>query len=142
MDHDQFDKTWKQLEQRWEKGFEQLSLAEQQAIALWWLEAETMNGTLNQFFWNSSGDLALIARDGLVRLQQPITLKALDSALAYFGAQYPVDRDQRMDMLEEIEAQHGEDVFTPASRIIQDLPERFVEAAVADIAHIYAQQTS
>ena len=86
MDHDQFDKTWKQLEQRWEQGFEQLSLAEQQAIALWWLEAETMNGTLNQFFWNSSGDLALIARDGLVRLQQPITLKALDSALAYFGA--------------------------------------------------------
>ena len=47
-----------------------------------------------------------------------------------------------MDMLEEIEAQHGPDVFTPASRIIQDLPERFVEAAVTDIAQRYAQQTS
>ncbi|WP_370682442.1 hypothetical protein [Comamonas sp. GB3 AK4-5] len=52
--------TWTLLEQRWDQGFEWLLQEEKEAIALWWLEAETMNGTLNQFFWNSAGDLHLL----------------------------------------------------------------------------------
>ena len=131
--------TWKQLEKNWGNGFDSLMKEEQEALALWWLEAETMNGTLNQFFWNSSGDLALIALSGLKELKVPITLKAFMSALEYFGELYPVNREQRMARLEEIEAAHGEDVFTPAYRIIQDLPEDFVQAALFRLEVLYAR---
>lgn len=131
--------TWKQLEKNWENGFDSLIKEEQEALALWWLEAETMNGTLNQFFWNSSGDLALIALSGLRGLNAPITLKAFQSALDYFGKSYPVDHEQRMACLEEIESAHGEDVFTPASRIIQDLPEDFVQSAVSRLEKLYTR---
>ncbi len=97
-----------------------------------------MNGTLNQFFWNSTGDLALVAMSALQDLRMPITAKALASALAYFGDSYPVARDERVKQLEIIEAAHGVDVFTPASRIIQDLPEDFVQAAVDRLEKHYA----
>lgn len=130
--------TWKRLEARCDQGFDILLREEQEAIALWWLEAETMNGTLNQFYWNSAGDMALLARGGLRSLGMPITLAALESTLAHFGDDYPLDRDARMAVLEAIEERHGEDVFTPASRIIQDLPEDFVQAAVDRLAVLYA----
>jgi hypothetical protein len=131
--------TWTRLEDNWDKGFATLSQEEQEAVALWWLEAETMNGTLNQFFWNSAGDLALIAMSGLQALHMRVTAKALASALAYFGDTYPVARDERMKQLESIEAEHGADVFTPASRIIQDLPEDFLQAAVDRLEKHYAR---
>ena len=130
--------TWKRLEARWDQGFEHLLGEEQQAIALWWLEAETMNGTLDQFFWNSSGDLALIARAGLESLHMPITLQAFASALAHFGPDYPIDRAQRMARLQAIEARYGTDVFIPASRVIQRLPEDFVQAAADRLTRLYA----
>lgn len=131
--------TWKQLEENWGNGFDSLMKEEQETLALWWLEAETMNGTLNQFFWNSSGDLALIALSGLKALNAPTILKAFMFALKYFGESYPIDREQRMARLEEIEAAHGEDVFTPASRIIQDLPEDFVRASLSRLEAVYAR---
>lgn len=130
--------TWKRLEENWSNGFDLLMKEEQEALALWWLETETMNGTLNQFFWNSSGDLALIALSGLQGLSAPITLSAFMSALAYFGESYPADRELRMARLEEIESVHGEDVFTPASRVIQELPEDFLQAALARLEALYA----
>jgi hypothetical protein len=130
---------WKRLEERWDQGFGTLLPEEQEAIALWWLEAETMNGSLNQFFWNSSGDLALIAVAGLKNLDAPTTLRAFESALKYFGNHYPTSREARMQVLEAIEREHGSDVFTPASNVIQDLPERFVEAAVERLTSIYVR---
>jgi hypothetical protein len=131
--------TWERLEKNWGNGFDSLMREEQEALALWWLEAETMNGTLNQFFWNSSGDLALIALSGLKELNAPITLRAFMSALEYFGESYPVDRELRMAHLQEIESAHGEDVFTPASRVIQELPEDFIQAALARLEALYAR---
>jgi len=130
--------TWKRLEERWNEGFGNLLPEEQEAIALWWLEAETMNGTLNQFFWNSSGDLALVALAGLRKLNMPITMAAFESALRLFGDNFPTDRTERMTVLEKMEGEHGADVFTPASNIIQDLPEDFVQAAVNRLARVYA----
>lgn len=130
--------TWKKLEDRWSLGFETLLPEEQEALALWWLEAETMNGSLSQFFWNTSGDLALIALSGLKSLSMPITQQALESALAFFGPDYPLERDARMAVLEKIEEEHGEEVFTPASDIISALPEDFVQAAVDRLEKCYA----
>ncbi|WP_255990474.1 DMP19 family protein [Chitinolyticbacter albus] len=131
--------TWKRLEENWANGFNSLMKEEQEALALWWLEAETMNGTLNQYFWNSSGDLALIALSGLENLNMPVTLEAFREALKYFGDPYPVNRELRMDRLEEIETTYGEEVFTPPSRIIQELPEDFVQAVVSRLEAVYAR---
>lgn len=129
--------TWQRLDKNWGNGWDSLTQFEQEALALWWLEAETMNGTLNQFFWNSSGDLALIALAGLEAFNMPITLAAYQSALSFFGETYPLDREKRMAQLTVIENQFGVEVFTPASRIIQDLPEDFVQAAVDRLTVIY-----
>ena len=131
--------TWKRLENNWKNGFESLTREEKEAIALWWLESETMNGTLDQFFHNSSGDLALIALSGLESLSTPVTLQAFRSSLSYFGHSYPTDRNQRMATLEEIEARHGADVFAAASRVIQDLPENFLQSAVDRLELAYAR---
>lgn len=130
--------TWKRLEENWARGFDCLQQEEQETLALWWLESETLNGTLNQFFWNSSGDLAMLALAGLKKLTAPVTLAAFTSALAYFGDDYPSNRELRMRKLEMLEAQFGADLFTPASRIIQDLPEDFVGAALQRLALVYA----
>ena len=130
--------TWQRLEARWADGFEQLHAHEQEAIALWWLEAETMNGTLDQYFWNSAGDQALIALRGLHSLQVPVTIEAFGAALALFGEHYPCERDARMDVLQTLEAQHGEGLFNAPSRVIQDLPEDFVQAALDRLQRLYA----
>ena len=63
-----------------QRSFDTLLAQEQEAIALWWLEAETMNGRLDQYFWNSAGDQALIALRGLHSLHMPITSKAFGTA--------------------------------------------------------------
>jgi hypothetical protein len=41
--------TWTVLKSRWrELGFDGLTSIEREAIALWWLEAEVMNGGLQR----------------------------------------------------------------------------------------------
>ncbi|MEQ9488551.1 MAG: DUF4375 domain-containing protein, partial [Alphaproteobacteria bacterium] len=60
---------WKRLESRWRDiGFDGLDPVEREAIALYWLEAEVMNGGFEQYFSNSSGDSVAEAIRGLGRL--------------------------------------------------------------------------
>ena len=136
--------TWKTLEKRWDAlGFAELQQNEQETIALFWLEAEVMNGGFDQYFWNSSGDLLPQACSGLQRLGMPITLGLVDQAItAFCVGPYPVDRTQRHGELERAEATSPERyvaAIEAATRGLQDLPERFLEAAVADLAQTYAR---
>ena len=131
--------TWQRLEQRWDNGFESLMKEEQETIALYWLEAETMNGSMHQFFSNSSGDLAPLALSGLQSLNLPITLEAFKSALEFFGENYPINREVRAECLKHIESVHGEEVFTPASEAIIEFREDFLQAAADRLTEIYAR---
>jgi Domain of unknown function (DUF4375) len=132
---------WKQLEARWDKGFEQLLPQEQEAIALWWLEAETMNGGLDQFFHNSAGDMALLALAGLKRLNCMATYSVLnDIMILVFGDNYPVEREQRFPYLAEIEAKLGPDYDRLATNFIQDLSEDFVSLAIENLEKLYANK--
>lgn len=52
-----YEAVWPKLEKRWEwaednfaDGIARLLPQEQQAVALWWLEAECNNGSLSQIF--------------------------------------------------------------------------------------------
>lgn len=132
--------TWKKLESRWKNGFETLLPEEQETIALWWLEAETFNGTLDQFFHNSSGDLALLAEAGLKRLNLPITLGALQRAMALFGEDYPVEGDQRHPRLKQLRQEYGDDLFEPETEVIVELPEAFIEIAVEALQALYTSR--
>jgi Domain of unknown function (DUF4375) len=130
--------TWKMLETRWEKGFENLETEEQEVLALYWLEAETMNGSLSQFFWNSSGDLAPLALAGLTRLQCLKTAQFLNQSMHLINAEnYPLDHDKRMIYLEKLEKSHGLDVFKEASDFITDLTEDFLPLAIASLEKRY-----
>lgn len=145
-----YEAVWPKLEKRWEwaednfadDGIARLLPQEQQAIALWWLEAECNNGSLSQFFFNSSGEFALSALDGLQRLKLPKTYAALHSAIAYFGGDYPLDRERRMDKLFEIEEQFGEDVFDEANDIITGGADEdyFMDLVLADLDALYRER--
>ena len=150
-----YEAVWPKLEKRWEwaednfaDGIARLLPREQQAIALWWLEAECNNGSLSQFFFisqfffNSSGEFALSALDGLQRLKLPKTYAALHSAIAYFGGDYPLDRERRMDKLFEIEEQFGEDVFDEANDIITGGADEdyFMDLVLADLDALYRER--
>ncbi|RZL63560.1 MAG: DUF4375 domain-containing protein [Variovorax sp.] len=137
------ERTWETLERRWGEGFDALWPEEQQTIALWWLVSETMNGGLDQFFWNSSGDQAVLARAGLRRLQLSVTGAALDRALAHFGPAYPENREARHAALNRLIDHLGEAsfdrLFDQETRVIQDYAERCDEVAVADLKRRYAE---
>ena len=144
-----YEAVWPKLEKRWEwaednfaDGTARLLPQEQQAVALWWLEAECNNGSLSQFFFNSSSEFALSALDGLQRLKLPKTYAALHSAIAYFGGDYPLDRERRMDKLFEIEEQFGGDVFDEASDIITGGADEdyFMDLVLADLDALYRER--
>jgi Domain of unknown function (DUF4375) len=131
--------TWKMLETRWDKGFDALEPEEQEVLALYWLEAETMNGGLDQFFWNSSGDLAPLALAGLKRLNCIQTYTVLsDLMMLVFGENYPIKREGRFPFLEKIEAKLGPEYDRKATNYIQDLSEDFLPMAVKSLEKRYA----
>lgn len=131
--------TWKTLESRWANGFDTLEPEEQEAIALYWLEAETMNGGLDQFFHNSSGDMALLSLAGLKRLNCMQTYTVLNDLITLvFGDKYPIIREDRFSFLDKIRAKLGPDYDRQATNFIQDLHEDFLTIAVANLEKRYA----
>ena len=127
------------LDHRWgEIGFENLEREEQEALALFWLEAEVMNGGLHQYFLNSSGDLYPLAISALERLGAPISLHALRTAATKLGSVYPVERDKRIDVVEQFDTDI--DPFEAETKALQDLPEHFFDMALVNIAISYSIQ--
>jgi hypothetical protein len=126
------------LRERWERlGFDALGRPEQEAVALYWLEGELMNGGLHQFFGNSSGDLSEHVRSGLQRLDCPVSLGLFDTAVATLGVGSALaSRDARNEALQRL----GLDVdpFDAETRALQDLPEDFFRRALDDLMQEYA----
>lgn len=127
------EKLYEKLEARWEKlGFESLEREEQETIALFWLESEVMNGGLHQYFLNSSGDMFPFALSGLRRIGAKKSLHALESAAEKLGSIYPENRDDRIDILEQL----GENVdpFKVETGVLQELQERLFDISLASLA--------
>ena len=136
------DDCWRVLEGRWVHGFATLLAEEQEAIALYWLVAETMNGTAEQFFKNSSGELANLAMAGLRRLQLPQTYSALTAVMAHFGSTYPTDHELRRQQMRVIQAdpQAASDfvqALDRATAVILAYEERCDEVAVKGLRPRY-----
>lgn len=117
------------LRNRWgELGFDYLEDVEKEAIALFWLEAEVMNGGLHQYFWNFSRDLYPFAVSGLKRINALESLEPLQIAAAKMGDIYPLDRWLRTETLEKL-GMDG-DPFDSETNLLQDLPEHFFDMSL------------
>jgi hypothetical protein len=123
---------------------------EREAIALYWLEAEVMNGGFEQYFSNSSGDSVAEAIRGLSRLSCTATLSILNEAIAELGVDSGKlhDRESRARRLSFI-AQEWERVgsgepepFDGPTNRLQDLHERFFERACLALAAPYGLEST
>ena len=124
------------LKERWSAlGFEALSRPEQEAVALFWLEGEVMNGGLHQFFANSSGDLSALVLSGLSRLGAKQTLAQFQSAVGKLGAGPALqDRETRLSRLERLPPE----TFDSETSALQAFPEASFRLALADLAAYYS----
>jgi hypothetical protein len=64
-------------------------------FSAYWLQAEVLNGGLNQFFSNDTGVLAPEAVAACRALWMPALADVLERAMAWFGDPYPRDREAR-----------------------------------------------
>ena len=132
-------KAWDKLGQRYEKvGFGELSNAEQHFVALEALAGDTLNGSLDQYFFNSSGDLALVAIEALDALgeeEASTTLRAVITKLWPTG--YPTDRSDRY---ENIAAVQNEAFIDTQSEIIVATHERFLARCLDVLADLYSNE--
>ena len=71
------------------------------------LEAEVNNGGFSQFFYNSSGDFSNELVSVFSEIGAQATAAICQKAIAAFGCDIPADRDEREELLDDMES----DVF-------------------------------
>ena len=85
-------------------GYESLAPVERVFTCVWTLEAEVNNGGFEQFYLNSSGDIAADTPSALRAIGAEHTASLVDRANAVFGPDGPpVDRDARTEVVENLE---------------------------------------
>ncbi len=136
------DRAEKTLNSRWERlGFDALLPPEQHYIALWWLSGEVSNGSFHQYFYNSAGDLAPLAIEGLKAVDATDSLRILERALALFPpGGYSTDRETRWKGLEAIPVDENgsADAFDELSSAILNNSEDFEGRTLDRLAELYS----
>jgi Domain of unknown function (DUF4375)/HEAT repeats len=89
-------RRWQRYEER---GLAGLELAEQHLLAVQMLDAEVCNGGLDQYFFNSSGELWPIALAGLEAMEAQDRAAILREAVQRFASEPAADRDARQEQL-------------------------------------------
>ena len=89
-------------------------------FAAYWLQAEVLNGGLEQFYSNSTGVLAPEAVKACEVLQMPRLATKLKESMAWFGEPYPREREDRQAMLTAAGAS-GLDPFSRLDQEVADL---------------------
>ncbi len=67
------------------------------------LEQEVNNGGFSQFFYNSSGDFSNEVVDAFTEIGASKTAEICEKALAVFNGKVPVDRDEREELLDDLD---------------------------------------
>ena len=75
------------------------SKVDQVLFCAYWLQAEVLNGGLNQFFDNDTGVLAPEAAEACETLGLPLLAAKVREAMEFFGPVYPRDREVRQAAL-------------------------------------------
>ena len=81
-------------------------------LAAHWTVAEVCNGGFDQYFINSTGDLAFEARAGFERIEAIKTAQLLDRVFKAFpGGSVPRNRDDRIELLEGVDDDERDQLF-------------------------------
>jgi len=89
---------------------------------IFWLVGEVMNGGIEQFLWNSSGDLAKYAKASLEEIRAERTLALLEEAMALIPGGYCEDVEERRRRLKKLS--NVSEAFDSVSRQLQRYPEQ------------------
>jgi len=94
----------------WKLDFDSLTWAERVFRAIWSLEGEVNNGGFDQFFFNSSGDIAYFVPEALDAIGAHKVAEIVREANALFPPPHPaIDRDARqlqLDALDDFAKEH------------------------------------
>ena len=75
------------------------------------LEMEVNNGGFSQFFYNSSGDFSNELVGAFTAIGANTTASICQKAIDAFGRDIPVDRDERQEMLDELESDELDEIL-------------------------------
>jgi Domain of unknown function (DUF4375) len=86
-----------------ERDWETLNDAQRALVAVGELRTEVNNGGFDQYFFNSSGDHAPVARDAANAARAASLAELIDRALAVLGPNYTTNRDDRQTALLDLD---------------------------------------
>ena len=75
------------------------------------LEMEVNNGGFSQFFYNSGGNFSNELVRAFTAIGANATAAICQKAVAAFGRDIPVDRDEREEMLDELESEEIDEIL-------------------------------
>ena len=106
---DNFDYVMKYLDPLLDRyistGKQSLSEEERELLAVWCLDSEVNNGGFDQFYWNSTGDLATEAVEGLTTIGADERAGIVEAANSEFPNGKPnEDREERQKQLDIIQS--------------------------------------
>jgi hypothetical protein len=107
-------------------GFGGLLEFEKQHVAILSMMMDVMNGGAHQFIFNSSGDLANYAKEGLKAIRAKKTLRLVEKVLSMIPGGYCEDRKQRQTRLLKLKV----DDFDSISRHLHECPEDVVQMSL------------
>ena len=126
------------LEKRWEEiGFEKLHKIEKMYISIFWLSGDVMNGGFNQYFYNSTGDLAGFALEGCKVINATKTQSILEAAMKKLKVEpYPQNNKLRHKYLSKL----ADSTFDSEDSQFYDYPEEIDELSLNMLKQHYKNE--
>ena len=84
------------------------------------LEMEVNNGGFSQFFYNSGGDFAHELVSAFAAIGANTTAAICQKALSAFGRDIPADREEREEMLDELESEEIDEILEECDNAFLD----------------------
>ena len=91
------------------------------------LEMEVNNGGFSQFFYNSSGNFSNELVGAFTAIGAYATAAICQKAISAFGRDIPVDRDEREEMLDELESDEFDEILEECDNAFYDYEDNLNE---------------
>ena len=91
------------------------------------LEMEVNNGGFSQFFYNSSGNFSNELVGAFTAIGANATAAICQKAISAFGRDIPVDRDEREEMLDELESDEFNEILEECDKAFCDYEDNLNE---------------
>ena len=91
------------------------------------LEMEVNNGGFSQFFYNSSGNFSNELVSAFTAIGANATAAICRKAISAFGRNIPVDRDERVEMLDELENDEIDEILEECDSAFLDYEDNLTE---------------